>query len=121
MKDQEQPDREATSNLINKIVDESIKKVTVTAAECPSCDALIYSRDRHDFHWCPCGDTAIDGGFDYVKTSYRSSPPKLIKLELNVTKKQLFADYNLNTNKYGTILAVDRECLTEKVIDRNTL
>lgn len=121
MKDQEQPDKKATSNLINKIIDESIAKVTVTAAECPTCQSLIYSRDRHDFHWCPCGSTAIDGGFDYVKTSFTVSPPKLVKLELNATKKQLFSDYNLNADKYGTIVKEYRDEDFEKVIDRNTL
>jgi hypothetical protein len=117
MKDQEQPDKKSITSLIKRIVDESIRKVTVTAAECPSCKALIYSRDRHDFHWCPCGDTAIDGGFDYAKMSYKSSPPKLIKLELNATKKQLFADYNLNTNKYGTITKENRDIPLRKQLD----
>lgn len=35
--------------------------------ECPVCHDVIASFHRHDFHYCSCGGTAIDGGLDYVR------------------------------------------------------
>ncbi len=35
--------------------------------QCPVCKKMIYSLHRHDFQWCPCGKTALDGGFDYKR------------------------------------------------------
>jgi hypothetical protein len=39
----------------------------VNAIRCKNCNTIIYSRAEHDFHWCPCGRCAVDGGFDYFK------------------------------------------------------
>ena len=33
--------------------------------QCPVCKKMIYSLYGHDFQYCPCGKTALDGGFDY--------------------------------------------------------
>ena len=46
-------------------MDKFIKKIKVIAVKCPECGDLIYSRARHDFRYCSCGEIAIDGISDY--------------------------------------------------------
>jgi hypothetical protein len=52
-----------SSKLKYKIINE--KKAP--KIQCPVCKKMIYSLSRHDFQWCPCGKTALDGGFDYQR------------------------------------------------------
>ena len=81
--------------------------MTVTAIKCPNCNETIYSRCRHDFHWCSCETVAIDGGSDYTKINFKTeTPPKTFKLEIDVTEKQLYDDWNSGENKFGRIAAV---------------
>lgn len=75
----------------------------VTAAECPNCGDLIYSRARHDFHRCSCGEIAIDGGFDYVKMAFKKIVPKQQQIEIDATKKELYDDWNKRMDKFGVI------------------
>lgn len=37
------------------------------AVKCLLCQVEIESKHRHDFVWCKCGRTAVDGGLDYLK------------------------------------------------------
>ena len=81
----------------------------IQAIQCPVCKAVIYSRARHDFHWCPCGEAGgvfIDGGFDYM----RCGGPDLatiqhVEVEVVTSRDELYNDWNLRINKFGTILA----------------
>lgn len=77
--------------------------VVVSAYMCPTCKSIIYSRARHDFHWCPCGDTGVDGGFDYNKVSYKKEPPIPVKVTVNTTRWELFKDWDQRIDKYGVI------------------
>ena len=77
--------------------------LTVHAIQCPECLNLIFSRARHDFRTCECGSTSVDGGFDYQKVSFKSVPPKPVKVKVKATKKQLFDDWNQKKDKYGLI------------------
>lgn len=31
------------------------------------CEDVIVSRHRHDFKFCQCGETFVDGGRDYLR------------------------------------------------------
>jgi len=75
----------------------------VIAIICPNCNDTIFSRARHDFHWCSCKEVAIDGGFDYVRTSFKNYLPQKIELEINVTKQELYDDWNQRIDKFGII------------------
>jgi ribosomal protein L37AE/L43A len=77
----------------------------VTAVICPNCKDKIYSRARHDFRSCTCGDTFVDGGFDYLRTGFKTVPPERIELEVGATKNELYDDWNRGTNKFGIIKA----------------
>jgi len=75
----------------------------INAIKCPSCNDIVYSRARHDMRGCSCGDVAIDGGFDYRKVSYRKFSPESIQLDLDITKAELYTDWNNRVDEYGLI------------------
>ena len=75
----------------------------INAIKCPSCGYIVYSRARHDMRGCNCGEVAIDGGFDYTKISYITSSPERVEIEVNVTKAELYNDWNNRIDDYGLI------------------
>ena len=76
----------------------------VNAIRCPECGDVIYSRTRHDFRNCSCGNVYIDGGLDYIRVGGKASPNvKVFELEIKATKKELYNDWNSSGNKYGLI------------------
>ena len=84
------------------------EKLKVKAIKCPKCEDVIYSRARHDFHYCNCGAIFVDGGFDYLRYGEGSNNESFdkienINLELDVTKEKLFDDWNKGINKFGII------------------
>jgi len=82
----------------------------ISAIECPACNAVIFSRARHDFRYCPCGTVAIDGGFDYKKVCYADCIPRHLFIEVATVDKQiLFEDWNTQKDKYGIILKENRQ------------
>lgn len=84
------------------------KETKVTAIECPLCHDLIYSRARHDFRWCSCGDVAIDGGFDYVKINYHTTRPEQHQKYVAATRQELYDDWNKREDKFGSIKKLDK-------------
>jgi ribosomal protein S27AE len=78
------------------------KTITVSAITCPDCGDIIFSRARHDYRSCTCGKCAIDGGFDYIKISALKLP-KIEKIEVAATLKELYNDWNENKNVFGLI------------------
>ena len=78
--------------------------VTVNAIKCPNCGDTIYSRAHHDMRWCTCKETAIDGGFDYLKICAKDvANIKSFKLDVDADKKTLYDDWNKRKDKYGLI------------------
>ena len=65
------------------------------------CRYVVYSRARHDFHWCKCESVAIDGGFDYKKICGDFQNWKHVSLELDATKNMLYNDWNSGEDDYG--------------------
>jgi hypothetical protein len=78
-------------------------KTKVSAVECPYCFCVIYSRAHHDFHYCTCGKTAVDGGFEYQRILWTKKQPKFVELEVRASKQQLYDDWNTGKNKFGLI------------------
>ena len=75
----------------------------VAAIKCPNCGDTIYSRARHDFRTCSCGECSIDGGFDYVSVSAKKGIPECFQIEVNATKSELALDWNNGKDKFGLI------------------
>lgn len=83
----------------------------VTGVECLKCENIIYSRHVHDFHYCQCGNVAIDGGRDYYKINYNSPNSfKTVKIELPINDwAYLQFDYNQSNDEFGWISKNDRK------------
>jgi hypothetical protein len=76
----------------------------ISAIQCKKCGDTIFSRATHDYHSCTCGDCFIDGGFDYIRVGYKEEGCYVSKvIDLKVTKKELYDDWNKNKDKFGTI------------------
>ena len=62
------------------------------------------SRAGHDFHYCHCGATAVDGGLDYLRfLSNDINAVKVVKVEIKATPKKLYDDWNRRKDKFGWI------------------
>jgi hypothetical protein len=75
-----------------------------------STGELIYSRDRHDFHYDRTQQYYIDGGFDYLKAGFPSDARKGVDFEYvefslpdRVSQHDLHNDWNYNINKFGSV------------------
>ena len=81
----------------------------INAIKCLKCGDTIYSRYRHDFHWCSCESCAVDGGFDYLKIIGKKEDWESVQINIlenktdNEVKKILFDDWNKRKNKYGLL------------------
>lgn len=76
---------------------------TVHAIKCLKCGDTIYSRAVHDFHYCSCEKCAIDGGFDYLRILGDPENYESVDIEVNATRKELYADWATGKDKFGTI------------------
>lgn len=78
--------------------------VTVTTAQCPTCKDILYSRANHDFKYCSCGEIFVDGGFQHTRIGAKDLSAVIMgTMVLEVTAKELYADWNYRKNKYGVI------------------
>jgi len=80
-------------------------KIAVSCIQCPNCLDIIYSRANHDFRACTCGQSFVDGGFDYIRFGgVEFDKIKIFKKYINgETRQSLYNDWNNRTNKYGLI------------------
>jgi len=75
----------------------------VTGVFCEKCGVAVYSRARHDFRYCKCGNVAVDGGphflgssdSNYMQVSYKDpSTAFMAKISIGgLTKKDLAIDW----------------------------
>lgn len=75
----------------------------INAYKCKECGDIIYSRARHDMRYCSCGNIFVDGGFDYFRGGAKISGPESADIDIDITKQELFDDWNNRTDKYGII------------------
>jgi len=75
----------------------------VRAIKCKKCGDTIFSRARHDMHWCTCKSIFIDGGFDYVRCGGEPENIESVEIEVDATKKDLYDDWNTFESKFGII------------------
>ena len=73
----------------------------VKATVCTACKDTIFSRAHHDFRYCTCKKTFIDGGFLYVRVGGESRD--IIDLEIEATKEDLYEDWNHRIDRFGLI------------------
>jgi hypothetical protein len=54
--------------------------------ECLKCNTRIFSKHRHDFKYCKCGECFVDGGFDYLRYGGNMTYIKLVSIKLRIRK-----------------------------------
>jgi hypothetical protein len=74
--------------------------MNIHAIKCLSCGDVIYSRARHDFYSCKCGEASIDGGFDYMRIMAEKGYEP-IEIDIDVTEEDLYDDWNKGIDKFG--------------------
>ena len=79
------------------------KGLRVNAIECPACHETLYSRARHDYRTCSCGEVAVDGGFDYIRVAFKKQEPIEKEVWVLVSIKDLYQDWASRADKYGKI------------------
>ena len=47
--------------------------IVQNAVICNKCDDFIFSKHRHDYVECKCGDCAVDGGQEYLRRIYKTN------------------------------------------------
>jgi hypothetical protein len=78
--------------------------IIVNTAQCPTCKDILFSRAHHDFRFCTCGETFVDGGFEYVRIGGKDLEAIITgTMEISASKKELYDDWNYSENKYGLI------------------
>lgn len=82
----------------------------ITGIKCPKCKAIIFSRARHDFRQCLCEheNIYIDGGFEYMRIGYTTDIPTTVRFSLDVTKEELYNDWNYHRDIFGCIKEEDQ-------------
>lgn len=80
-------------------------KTRVLTVTCPNkdCSEEIYSRARHDFHYCKCGEIFCDGGFEYMRVGWEKEMPKQRIRYVNASRQELYDDWNKRIDKFGRI------------------
>lgn len=86
---------------------------TIPASVCTKCGYAVFSRANHDFRWCPCQSIAVDGGFSSYggRGVFTDEPPGVLDIPLNLTRRQLYDDWNTKTDQFGLVK------LTKKQLD----
>ena len=51
-----------------------MRKITRNALRCRHCGDVIESKSVHDFKQCSCGAIFVDGGCEYLRRGYKTSP-----------------------------------------------
>ena len=51
-----------------------MRKVIRNAIRCRHCGDVIESKSVHDFRQCSCGACFVDGGCEYLRRGYKTSP-----------------------------------------------
>ena len=73
------------------------------AVVCNECGDTIFSRTRHDFHYCSCGLAAIDGGRNYIRIMGNINNWEIKEIEIPQTEAELYNDWLTRNDKYGII------------------
>lgn len=51
-----------------------MSRIIKNAIQCRHCGDVIESYSIHDFKFCSCGTCAVDGGHEYLRRGFHSSP-----------------------------------------------
>lgn len=55
---------------------------------CLVCDSVTYSRYRHDYHSCKCGNCFVDGGPAYFRGGWKD-PSRAVQVTIDLLKQEV--------------------------------
>lgn len=50
------------------------REIKRNVIRCKHCGDVIESKSVHDFRWCRCHTVFVDGGHEYLRRGYLTSP-----------------------------------------------
>ena len=77
--------------------------MVIKAYRCKKCEDVIFSRAKHDYRSCSCGAIAVNGGIEFFRVTSRNQFPETVALDLDITKEELYADWNSRKDEFGWI------------------
>lgn len=51
-----------------------MRRISKNSIKCKHCGDILVSKSRHDYKMCSCGKCGVDGGLDYLRRSFITSP-----------------------------------------------
>lgn len=70
-----------------------MKKIIKNAIRCKKCGDIIESKNVHDLVSCKCGKVAVDGGKQYIRRMFESTPEDYEELsefeDISVEEKKI--------------------------------
>jgi len=75
-----------------------------TGLFCLKCGTVVFSCAGHDFHRCTCGNVAVDGGFNYLRISYKTKQFMYLEIVFprKITKATLYKAWNEGDDSVGS-------------------
>lgn len=71
----------------------------ITGVQCPICNTKMWSRYTHDYRYCPCNYTTIDGGRQYLRYGWGLPFPPTMQ-ETNEINMAEFYKISQEFNEY---------------------
>jgi|TARA_Y100000310_G_C20704127_1_gene833252 hypothetical protein len=96
------------------------KRIIQNEVFCYECETNIFSRHRHDFVTCKCGNISVDGGMDYLRRVGGEKP--YAEWSMSMDEDVLNECRNILTeettrNDLGKVLAILRVLRDNNLLD----
>lgn len=85
-----------------------MERILRNAIRCTLCGDIIESESVHDFKQCSCGACAVDGGREYLRRCFTSSPQDYE--ELSVVESDVHDDTALHPAESNKTLDPESYC-----------
>ena len=100
------------------------KVIIQNEVKCVMCEEILFSRHRHDYKTCSCGEVSVDGGMAYIRRRGSLFEERSLFMEKEVVELGKDAILNYQGNELGKFLAVvrvlrDAGLLKEKKMKQN--
>lgn len=64
---------------------------TKRGVQCSKCKHVLISTYNHDFNYCDCGLTYIDGGDSYTRVGYSTGWP-YVNVDIDMINEEIFTE-----------------------------
>lgn len=96
-----------------------MRKITRNALRCKHCGDVIESKSVHDFKQCSCGAIFVDGGCEYLRRGFKTSPEEdLIDLSEYADVPGYHVEYQSKLYSFGSPYETDLAEPLDKIFRR---